>query len=541
MGVRGARQLALNESAAIAPLYGLVLFMLVGIAGVGFDYARMMSLQSELQNAADQAALAGATQLDQITADAASGELGTCARAARAAQSYLANNTRFAEDGKSSSTTFGGAGEWVCDQSGAIKFWKDDQRGVPANEGEVRFIEVFVDPRSVTFALTPLIDLFSSGPMNGAAMAGLGTAICNTPPVMICNPREIDADGNPTGRDFDPSAYVGYGLKLITDDAGAPGNFGFLENGLGSGTKELAKALGYDTQPGNCVPGDGVDTEPGLKDVVFNAINTRFDLDISGENTCPGGDGNCSAAPVTRKDLVKNTTTASQCGFSSLPKSNGKQSWQQARAADRYLPPANRMLTAAERANVKVMGTPRDTCHAWSEAGNCSSPATDDYGVIGNKQWDRDAYFKANFGWEPDTWKAQPGLSAGMTRYEVYEWEVARTLSTAENQQQDSDGRYALATPVCRAKGDINRRKITAAVINCTAQGVSGSSVDVKVAHWVELFLVEPSVTRYTGDETSSDKLTDSNDVYVEIIRAVDVGDGNAGDIVRRDIPYLVH
>ena len=54
-----------TDQAAIAPLYALALFALVGAAGIGFDYARLVSMDSELQNAADQAALAAATQLDR--------------------------------------------------------------------------------------------------------------------------------------------------------------------------------------------------------------------------------------------------------------------------------------------------------------------------------------------------------------------------------------------------------------------------------------------------------------------------------------------
>ena len=54
-----------TDQAAIAPLYALALFALVGMAGIGFDYARLVSMDTELQNAADQAALAAATQLDR--------------------------------------------------------------------------------------------------------------------------------------------------------------------------------------------------------------------------------------------------------------------------------------------------------------------------------------------------------------------------------------------------------------------------------------------------------------------------------------------
>ncbi|MDZ4272481.1 MAG: pilus assembly protein TadG-related protein, partial [Erythrobacter sp.] len=55
------------RDAAIAPLYALALFGLIMIAGVGWDYSRMATMHSELQNAADQAALAAATQLTGVS------------------------------------------------------------------------------------------------------------------------------------------------------------------------------------------------------------------------------------------------------------------------------------------------------------------------------------------------------------------------------------------------------------------------------------------------------------------------------------------
>ena len=72
-----------DNSAAVAPTVALSLFALVGAAGIAFDYARVASLDTELQSAADQAALAAATQLD--------GQDGACARAAAAAAGLLSN------------------------------------------------------------------------------------------------------------------------------------------------------------------------------------------------------------------------------------------------------------------------------------------------------------------------------------------------------------------------------------------------------------------------------------------------------------------
>ena len=80
-----------SNDAAVAPTIALAIAGLVAAGGIAFDYARLASLDTELQSAADQAALAAATQLD--------GEDGAVTRATAAAQQLVANATRFANDG----------------------------------------------------------------------------------------------------------------------------------------------------------------------------------------------------------------------------------------------------------------------------------------------------------------------------------------------------------------------------------------------------------------------------------------------------------
>lgn len=70
------------------------------------------------------------------------------------------------------------------------------------------------------------------------------------------------------------------------------------------------------------------------------------------------------------------------------------------------------------------------------------------------------------------------------------------------------------------------------AVVNCQQYSVNGSSTNVPVLKFVDLFLVEPSVQRdYSGQ----------GDVYVEIIRETPAGGAQtAGQVVRRDKPFLI-
>ena len=60
-----------------------------------------------------------------------------------------------------------------------------------------------------------------------------------------------------------------------------------------------------------------------------------------------------------------------------------------------------------------------------------------------------------------------------------------------------------------------------------------GGGTTYGVVRWVEMFLVEPSIQR---------DRTDANDVYVEIIgeTSLDAAGATAGQVTRRDVPYLV-
>src|ERR1044072_2909479 len=84
------RRLAEDTGAAVAPTVALTLFALIAAGGIAFDYARVASMDSELQNAADQAALAAASQLD--------GQPNACVRAAAAANALLTNNPLMANE-----------------------------------------------------------------------------------------------------------------------------------------------------------------------------------------------------------------------------------------------------------------------------------------------------------------------------------------------------------------------------------------------------------------------------------------------------------
>ena len=75
-------------------------------------------------------------------------------------------------------------------------------------------------------------------------------------------------------------------------------------------------------------------------------------------------------------------------------------------------------------------GMPRDTCHY---TGSCAD------GNFGDKVWNRDAYFLANYGWDSATWPTQSGLPSDATRYDVYKWETTASPSKLVAYQVGAD------------------------------------------------------------------------------------------------------
>jgi hypothetical protein len=102
-------------------------------------------------------------------------------------------------------------------------------------------------------------------------------------------------------------------------------------------------------------------------------------------------------------------------------------------------------------------------------------------------------------------------------------------------------------TGIVPGGSNVDRRRLSVAVVNCSngdgGSPVNGNSTDVTVKKWIEVFLVEPSLNRGSASAgTQARSGTNSGDVYVEVIGETTAGGGGAtaGQVVRRDVPYLV-
>jgi Flp pilus assembly protein TadG len=514
---RSVRGFWRNSEGSVAPTVALSLIGLIVMGGVAFDYAQLAAMDTELQQAADQAALAAATQLD--------GKANAITRAQAAAQSMITNYTKFADDGGGASIggmtfTFFASYDQTNDTYGSVV-----TPGAAGADASAKVVRVTIGNRTAKYALTPVAGAIS-GTSNASATASVGNAICKTPPVMLCNPDE--PAGN-TNEDLVYNPVAGQGLRLITGDATVPGNFGWLEAAIGNGAPALAGELGYNTPLGDCQAATGVTTKTGMDTSVLNALNTRFDVYANGNNTCPSQyGGTCSPSTNTRKDVVcKPNGTNTGCN---------PDAWND--AGNAYRPTSPAALKSDGTEDPAFMGYPRDLCHAVKESAQTC-------GVKGDGNWDRDAYFRVNYNGTTD-WQTLTGLGPKATRWQVYSWELTHRSMTVAGVPVGIDNPKVIGNeasfsyPVSQPPGvgatgsQPDRRRISAAVLNCQALNVHGKTENVSVPTWLDLFLVEPSLDRGSG----VNQFTDKKDVYVEIIGVTSASSAN--QVIERNKPFLI-
>jgi len=534
-----------NCDGAVAPTVALSLVGLIAVGGVAFDYAHLASLDTELQQAADQAALAAATQLD--------GQSGAIARATAAAQNLITNKSLLAGNGQS-----GGAIDVPT-----ITFCKsfDDAQADTAtacttttSDSDAKFVWVQVGGRKADYALTPIVGLVDSGSITAEGVAGMSSAVCKEPPVMMCNPA-VDTTK------FDVSTYLGKGILLIAKGNGAsyaPGDFGFLD--VGAGASDLSKLMGFGAPPDQCVDVTKPSTETGAMSSVINEFNTRFDIYESGDSIGCFGSSLCPPSLNSRKDVVMNHAapyTKTSCGVVTGPGGNG---WVISTNPYRPVssPTTDSHYVDSYTAPIDAMGYPRDRMHATSAAAAIANR-------VGDGNWDIDAYWRVNhpFGTTngavlnvagtqyiyPATLNSTIRTSFPLpvdakrdypTRYQVYRWEIDNAAAQLPASGRPVGSNTDYGQPVCRPPGwspaatTPDRRTLPIAVVNCS--GLSGKKA-VNPIDWVESFLVEPSLNRGSGPSA----YTNSGDIYVEIIRRLSNGSGGSGpQFVRHDRPYLI-
>ncbi len=475
-----------EDRAAISPLYAVGILALVAVSGVGFDYGRLMALDSELQNAADQAALAAVTQLDgyddaMIRArDAANNTFAT------AASAYV-NETRFANDKRSLPSTTASTRPIT---SLSFKFYdgyEDDTVGdevVDDVDGaDAQVVEVTVNNRQVFYALTPVVGAIQSGPVIGRALAGLESATCEVAPMFFCLPKD-GAGGNIL--DFPRAADVGKELRLhLRNNASetfTPGNFGFLEVPYGDEGMLKNRKLGLNEGLAGCFQSEpDQQTQTGDREPMGRSLNSRLDVFVSPiqPNQCDEA-GNFCPSENAKKDWV-NEQTANKNAAASCSAS-----------------PSNKWFRYSDVTGLAVPnpGYPDDASFT---------------GIVGNGAW------------APATWMSTQNTIYGtsysvsdipdvdsngsISRYEAFMWErdtatdLIEPAVVAEGPEGSAGGTkrkiYCAypnpveADPWPASSDQKDRRIITVGAVACE-DGYPNGSKPVRILRWVDLFVVRP-------------------------------------------------
>ncbi len=493
IGLSSLPSLLRSERGAISSMYAIAILPLIVMAGVAFDYGRMMGLDTELQNAADQAALAAATQLD--------GSSDAITNSQIAAANALGNQTRFANDG---------AGRSIPTSGLTFTYYEGYENDAPVNETTVpedaKVVEVTVENRAVRYALTPVMAAFSGGVARGKAMATLQDATCNVPPLMFCTPNNAFPGEDDLGKGIPlhmkkNQAGNGNGTPQAENPLWAPGDFGFLDipyPGLSGSNKN--RTLGLNSDGAGCFA-DGVESRTGFRTPETVALNTRLDIydpPLNGNNSCDSNNGDfCPSANVTKNYVyVQSFSNKSDAQIAALTCTSTPSG----------------ALTAVK--DIPATENPPSSPGYPCDSAGCTS--------FGSGDWNPQSWFSTNHPGADFSTVSDLDGNGSISRYEVYRWELdndalnpreaGRYVGPAGKNGKKDGKLYCsyprpIRTPFAGQTKD--RRLLTVAAVDCT--GLNGHA-PVNIKRWVDIFLVT-SADRTTG----TDDLLEGRSFYGEI------------------------
>ena len=490
------RRFVSDEDGSILVLAIGSLVAILGFVALVFDMGRVQVAHADLQNFADNVALAAAGELD--------GRADSITRATNAAAVLISDPQAYGGDGTLSgpadyTLTFldGLPGDDTADPSGFST----------TNPREATFAWVVATPANVEtrFLSATRALVGSTGPtqatVSAEAIAGFTMEACDVTPLMFCIP--------PGWSSTQPSS-IGDGILMRSGGQNAawgPGDFGFLDTadaaigstcqGL-SGAKLIGCLIGAEDNVTACYQQRGVTTEPGQKVGLENsAFNTRFDQ-FRGVMTQFKNDSNYTVAP----NIISGLVPSNACGWNNTS------------------------------ASTNSMGLPNDTCFA---AGTCTR--------FGDGTWDYGKYIDTNYGDGNGVLDAgedahlTPHIPAAFvgTRYGVYQAEIEYAKTAGNPNGAILTGRDETGLAQCSANVSTKpeRRVVIAAAIDCTANPINGKSTNVPVEEFVEVFMTAP-VGAGTGSPATFD-------LWVEVVGTAGVsGYGSAGaGGVFRDVVQL--
>jgi hypothetical protein len=467
------RALALwrDTDGLMVPYVAVMLPVLVGFALLALDASRRMSLQTQMQAAADSLALAGARELNK--------QPGAEARAVSA----MANAHAATE---SSNTLFGVGSSPTLNYTfvfySSLLAASDGIGGALASgDSDAKYVAVKITPQtwSTVLPATFLANISTSAFAVGAdAVAGFaGTSVCSVAPIFVCNPYEASAgsmtDAQATAAlysAFDDPAMLRRQLKLNRNGVG-PGHFGWLKTADGC-NDATCMAKNVASAAGACYSDAGVSLAVGNNNAVEPYFDTRFDIynqkpplaspsaDPPAVNVrkgyLPGRQSNavdwCSAAPASGSNLYYTYPSNRTVGAAT------QNSPILTNVANPIGITAGEPMVDSGGAFVSTTGSPATVSTSAGSTVTVSIPATTSQasdgltiewttsglpediafpslgGTQGNGQWDCGDYWAVNHPSGPSA--ATLGTALGgacgtpaqttVSRYQVYRYEIAQ-------------------------------------------------------------------------------------------------------------------
>lgn len=473
---RDDRKALKHEGGATLVYVALMIFVMLGVIGLSYDLGRHYILSSELQKAADAAAVAGAYQLDP---DGDQTQVLTRVTAAVSGTPIAANSHKLG-------VTNGAVGIAAVNLLESIPADDDTAIGATNAGPPYNYVEVRTQGVVSNNIFGRLVGQPDQITIEASAVARKGRAVCQITPLAVCNPAEATGGA---GAAFNAADYYGKQI-LVRQHQGAgtqwaPGNFGFLDvPGFGNGARGLADALGVAGAP-ICF-GTNVTTEPGQTNGARAALNTRFDMYENPFFRNADRDPNFPPAENVTKGY--DTTAGNYCQNPGNPP------------------------------QPDFLGLPRDD--------NLSSTNR-----FGNGFWSCALYWQTVHPTDP----APPGCgndpavsTNAISRFEVYRYEIDNNLIPDDTFGEDGIPQCSSSAPPVPTPGDLStdRRIITMAVINCLEHGVTGS-ITVPAEGYLNGFLTEPV----------NDNPSDPNrgDIILEVVGSSDNGAGGIAPVRSRD------
>jgi hypothetical protein len=444
----------------------MLLVVLVGVSLLALDGGRSYSLQTQLQNIADAAALAGASQLNRAP--------GARARATNAINNLVSNQLAGMDVTSVTLSTP------VFYETLPVASQYFSSGTVSPDDGHARFVAVTLTHNMNT--IFP-VSFLNSGATNAVtagaqAVAGFDQVACQYTPMFICNPYETNTMTYDQATAALKNATAGsmVALQGAQNAQYAPGNFGWItppvqhsvSGTCGSGNA-VAQAAAQ-AHPASCFANTSINTHPGNIANTDDALNTRFDLYNASFNNCKGN-SLYPPAPNARKGYTPGGSAGNPnyCNPSARWPNPTTTTWTTA-------PPTGTTGTA--------MGLPLDNTMTSG---------------LGNGHWNCLTYWNTEH--PPGTagnGQQPTGCTDGtnsISRYSVYQYEISNGYLADKSPGGEVGGGTGLycstATP------DPNRRILNVAVLNCLnleSEGYSlqGNATNLPVAAFAKFFMTLP-------------------------------------------------